>query len=1118
MSKYKIISPIVIIAVLFSAASITTAWTGPTANPTGNNVPAPINVGASTQTKSGLLNASGLNATSFFSYKGYLGGATNPPALNKILVSLDSNGIASWKSLQQIVQEVCSAPGSCPFLGGDSYWVKNGNTLYPKDPALANLALGENSTNGARLSLSASGVGIGVPGSSLLRFHGISNWEIIRDTNNSLMLKTDSPTSQGFSFANEGGSKILDIRNQGRQVIVGGQLGVNTVDTNYAATIKSGDAKTLLLTSGAGAIGDSAGLVVGGRAAFNYDGLAQQVVISDNGSTKDIVFKSGVADTVNYVGIERMRIKSNGNVGIGDINPINKLDVSGNIGISARNSLNFGATNESASIKINPNVLGDESGLVISGVGINGDSESLFRLVSINSILSTGSLCDMYNRAGCKTVAEILNAVLPKSPQKDFVLVAKDTNGNVEWRATSTVGFSGGSSNWLVNGNNISNKNSGNVGIGVANPQAKLEVGGPIIAGIQGGTSNISFRRNSDGFNTASYGYAQGSSGDVAAINSGGGGIFTWLTNVGGTVAERMRLTNDGKLGLGTNDPQNDLEVVNNQSGTTGVNVLNNNSGSAAIAQVGASNNTGYGSALRIITTGPNVSAGVLTGGQNGEADPAFTPDTAILRSGGALSGGLIISSSNGAKEGSISRGTKAGSIQFHTRSDDGTVYQSGFSKEGSLGIGTTNAASKLHVVGSILATPKSDGTGGILSGKNLILTGGAGDGKVLVSDANGLASWADSVSVGKTYGAGLNRGLELVGANNNLFAIKEGGVDTTEIKDGSILSLDLAGNSVDGSKIIDSSITAVDLAAGSVGNEEITANAIGTGKIMAGGVMTDDIADANVTAAKLASMGATNGQFLQWNGSTWTPTSLPSATAYTASPTGGLSLTNNAFAIKAKGVLASMLDQMGATTGQVLSWNGTTWAPTSLNVTANSILPTATANQTIRFNGTNWVTNGNGLLTNGVKVSIGTGNLASTKNLHVAGGIATDDLVVTGNYVQSSKGKVLTDPAGNGEVFWESPVTTARFSKGSGSTFTRVAGSGSISWSVQEGSGLGARDFVTMTCPAEREAIGGGAVCIAGQDLTSSGPGASIRDWRISCGNRLADIQTITVTCARAN
>ncbi len=48
--------------VIFSFATIAGAWTGPTATPPGANVSTPVNIGATTQTKTGVFNAYGMRS------------------------------------------------------------------------------------------------------------------------------------------------------------------------------------------------------------------------------------------------------------------------------------------------------------------------------------------------------------------------------------------------------------------------------------------------------------------------------------------------------------------------------------------------------------------------------------------------------------------------------------------------------------------------------------------------------------------------------------------------------------------------------------------------------------------------------------------------------------------------------------------------------------------------------------------------------------------------------------------------------------------------------------------------------------------------------------------------
>jgi hypothetical protein len=58
-------------------------------------------------------------------------------------------------------------------------------------------------------------------------------------------------------------------------------------------------------------------------------------------------------------------------------------------------------------------------------------------------------------------------------------------------------------------------------------------------------------------------------------------------------------------------------------------------------------------------------------------------------------------------------------------------------------------------------------------------------------------------------------------------------------------------------------------------------------------GVATTHIADGAVTAAKLNSMGATSGQILRYNGTSWAPTTLNSGTVTSVSVGSGLSVSN---------------------------------------------------------------------------------------------------------------------------------------------------------------------------------------------------------------------------------
>ncbi|MFN5112743.1 MAG: hypothetical protein ACK5EE_01390, partial [Ignavibacteria bacterium] len=134
-----------------------------------------------------------------------------------------------------------------------------------------------------------------------------------------------------------------------------------------------------------------------------------------------------------------------------------------------------------------------------------------------------------------------------------------------------------------------------------------------------------------------------------------------------------------------------------------------------------------------------------------------------------------------------------------------------------------------------------------------------------------------------------------------------------------------------------------------------IANNAVDTKHLKSNAVTTTKLADTSVTAAKINRMGAMTGQVLKWNGTTWVA-SNDSSKIYFAGR--GIRIANDSIInvgdtdstddvsidlVTTKGdvlgkfdslyirngsVTSNKLNQMGASTGQILKWNGTTWAP----------------------------------------------------------------------------------------------------------------------------------------------------------------------------------------------
>ncbi len=167
----------------------------------------------------------------------------------------------------------------------------------------------------------------------------------------------------------------------------------------------------------------------------------------------------------------------------------------------------------------------------------------------------------------------------------------------------------------------------------------------------------------------------------------------------------------------------------------------------------------------------------------------------------------------------------------------------------------------------------------------------------------------------------------------------------------------------------------------GTYPNPTVASGAITNAKLATNAVGTTNIQDASVTASKLNQMGATSGQVLAWNGTSWAPAAAggtgtvtsvnvsggttgltasggPVTGSGTITLAGTLALANggtgSTTAAGARtnlglGTLATLntvgsteitdgsitaadLNQMSATTGQVIKWNGSAWAPAADN------------------------------------------------------------------------------------------------------------------------------------------------------------------------------------------
>jgi hypothetical protein len=187
----------------------------------------------------------------------------------------------------------------------------------------------------------------------------------------------------------------------------------------------------------------------------------------------------------------------------------------------------------------------------------------------------------------------------------------------------------------------------------------------------------------------------------------------------------------------------------------------------------------------------------------------------------------------------------------------------------------------------------------------------------------------------------------------------------------GLYFDLQLRPNVVTSAEILDNSVTGGDIQDNSVGTQDLTNNAVTEAKL----------APNAVTSEKIGNMGAATGQVLKWNGAAWLPAADNAGVTLNLTSGAGISITGTSpnFTIANTGdtnpnddittaslangdiggpfnnlqiktgvvtalelaagavetanvanqaITAAKLDDMNATNGQILKWNGTTWAP----------------------------------------------------------------------------------------------------------------------------------------------------------------------------------------------
>lgn len=366
------------------------------------------------------------------------------------------------------------------------------------------------------------------------------------------------------------------------------------------------------------------------------------VSFSNNASTADQVrigsSSSSLVLSTNYT--EKMRITSDGNVGIGTTSPLGKLNIVGQaqvLGNGFYGLLNINGSNALADYNTANKIVissnGSTDGLYTGGLHLTrrsftqqGDYGAGIRGLSVGTVLQDNAL-ELYtstntekNTTRLKITSSGNVGIGTTSPSQKLQI----NDGNVAITGgTSSTLFMNTNTNQLygdVNGVVILKANdnvrlhtnnaerlritsTGNVGIGTGSPISMLHV-------VSGGSPSITIQ-DSDGIDQyATINHNNGANQYIARNNTSNG-QHVWLGQTGtSSFAERMRITPAGNVGIGTSSPSASLHVASTASDY--------------VAKFSHSTATGYAPGSILLQAGQSVSRGQGLFHYNTEADESW--------------------------------------------------------------------------------------------------------------------------------------------------------------------------------------------------------------------------------------------------------------------------------------------------------------------------------------------------------------------------------------------------------------------------------------------------------------------------------------------------------------
>jgi hypothetical protein len=368
-----------------------------------------------------------------------------------------------------------------------------------------------------------------------------------------------------------------------------GNVGIGTTAPTYKLSVQStdtagatGTGATLQLLSDTTAVANKGGSVIFGDAGNFVRAMIKGMYIGPAGSGGGLAFST--AEDSGGAITERMRLNSTGNVGIGTVSPISKLEISGPTG-SYSSGIGFSATGTGA--RTYRTYIGTNGYFYFDDA--TGGSSRLTIDTSGNVGIGTtnpGAKLEVVKDYAGSIEAEMANFYNPSQGNGNYNYItvgkSKVANNNAVFGFTQEASASRA---WIgLWGDNVSGGvgltvlKGGNVGIGTTSPTQKLDVTGNVKVG-DGSADNYVKSIFSDGTETRMHGYGfymSRTNSYIRPTNDGtqilaiGTDNHTWnyvaidanYFTISTNASEHLRVTSAGNVGIGTTAPTVPLQIV----------------------------------------------------------------------------------------------------------------------------------------------------------------------------------------------------------------------------------------------------------------------------------------------------------------------------------------------------------------------------------------------------------------------------------------------------------------------------------------------------------------------------------------------------------------------------